>query len=153
MEQHSGSVEIAAPPEKIWEMVSDLPRMGEWSPMNVGGKWLGGATSATVGAKFKGKNKNGRHVWSGPVTITEAQPPSRLSFTVGIGPVKGATWSYDIAPTATGCTVTETWTDTRSAMLRMGAVTKLVTGNADLGAYAQTSIDTTLANLKKAAEG
>lgn len=148
----SGTVEIAAPAEKVWSMVSDLPRMGEWSPENAGGKWKGGATGATVGAKFKGKNKNGRRVWSGPVTITEAAAPKRLEFAVAIGPIKGATWSYDITPTSGGCSVTQTWTDTRSAPLRIGAVTKLVTGQGDRPGYAKVLIDTTLANIKKAAE-
>ena len=30
--------EVAASPEKVWALVTDLPRMGEWSPENQGGK-------------------------------------------------------------------------------------------------------------------
>jgi Polyketide cyclase / dehydrase and lipid transport len=29
-----------ASPEVLYEMVSDLPRMGEWSPENTGGRWV-----------------------------------------------------------------------------------------------------------------
>ncbi|MSZ72613.1 MAG: hypothetical protein F2716_09825, partial [Actinobacteria bacterium] len=36
--------EISVAPEKIWAMVSDLPRMGEWSPENRGGEWIAPAT-------------------------------------------------------------------------------------------------------------
>ena len=149
---YTSTIEIAAPPEKIWSMVSDLPRMGEWSPENVGGKWKGGATEAAPGVKFKGANKNGWHRWSGGVVINEAEAPKRLSFTVKIAGLSGATWSYDIEPTANGCKVTEGWTDTRSGVFKVGAVTKLATGVADRTGYAQELMDATLANIKKAAE-
>jgi uncharacterized protein YndB with AHSA1/START domain len=151
-ESVSVSIDIAAPAEKVYSMVSDLPRMGEWSPENVGGKWVGGATAAIPGAKFKGQNRNGNRKWSVPVVVTEATAPQRLEFVVGMGPVKGATWRYEINATDTGCRVTETWEDTRTGPLRSDRIGKLVTGVADRCAYARTSIETTLANLKKAAE-
>ena len=44
--------DITAAPEVLWNLISDLPRMGEWSPENTGGSWTGGATGATTGAKF-----------------------------------------------------------------------------------------------------
>lgn len=151
-ESISGSIEIAAPPEKVYGLVSDLPRMGEWSPENVGGKWKGGVTKAAPGAKFAGKNKNGKKKWGAGVVINEAQEPTRVSWTVKMGPISGASWAYDIEPTGTGCKVTETWTDTRSAPLRPDAVGKMVTGVADRRTFTKTNIETTLANLKKAAE-
>jgi uncharacterized protein YndB with AHSA1/START domain len=151
-QQLTSSIEIAAPPEKIWSMVSDLPRMGEWSPENTGGKWKGGATEAAPGVKFKGNNKNGWHRWGVGVVINEANPPKSLSFTVKMGPLTGATWGYEIEPTASGCKVTESWTDTRSGIFKVQAVTKLVTGVGDRMNYAQELMDTTLANIKKAAE-
>jgi uncharacterized protein YndB with AHSA1/START domain len=43
---------IAASPDALWKMVSDVTRMGEWSPENTGGEWLKGATGPAVGAKF-----------------------------------------------------------------------------------------------------
>ena len=54
----SVSKEIAAPPDKVWAMVADVTRMGEWSPENDGGTWLGDATEAKPGAKFAGANHN-----------------------------------------------------------------------------------------------
>ena len=35
------SIEINASPEAVYDLVSDLPRMGEWSPENIGGEWQG----------------------------------------------------------------------------------------------------------------
>lgn len=71
----SVSVEIKAPVEKVWAMITDLPRMGEWSPENKGGEWAKGATTAAVGTSFKGKNSNGKKSWSTSVKVNalEAQ--------------------------------------------------------------------------------
>lgn len=149
----SGSIDIAAPAEKVYAMISDLPRMGEWSPENKGGSWKGGATKAEPGAKFKGKNQNGKKKWKiGTVVVSEATEPTKLEFYLSSPPMKGATWRYEITPNANGCTVTETWIDTRSAPLKPDFVGKLVTGVADRKAFTKTNIETTLANLKKAAE-
>ena len=149
----SSSIDIAAPPEKVWALISDLPRMGEWSPENKGGSWKGGATGAVAGAKFKGKNQHGKKKWSiGTVVIKEAAAPNRLEFGLVTMGLKGATWRYEIDPTSDGCRVTETWVDTRSAPMRPDAIGKMITGVADRVAWTKTSIETTLANLKKAAE-
>jgi hypothetical protein len=50
------SLDIHASPEAVYDLVSDLPRMGEWSPENIGGEWQNSgvarwaiATSATIG--------------------------------------------------------------------------------------------------------
>ncbi|MEC9035098.1 MAG: SRPBCC family protein, partial [Actinomycetota bacterium] len=51
---------INASPEAVWNLVTDLTRMGDWSPENKGGNWVKGATGAEVGAKFKGVNSNGK---------------------------------------------------------------------------------------------
>ena len=41
---------VNAPPEKVWELLADLDRMGEWSPECYQVSWLDGASSpAKVG--------------------------------------------------------------------------------------------------------
>ena len=42
--------DIAASPEKVWALVTDLPRMGEWSPENQGGTWSASAPRASRSA-------------------------------------------------------------------------------------------------------
>ena len=54
---------VSASPERVYELVSDLPRMGEWSPENTGGKWVKGATGPAVGALFEGTNRLGKKKW------------------------------------------------------------------------------------------
>ena len=45
------SIEINASPEAVYDLVSDLPRMGEWSPENIGGEWQDGG-SGKVGDRY-----------------------------------------------------------------------------------------------------
>ena len=46
-------------PTTLYELVADLPSMGRISPENTGGKWVGGATTPRVGARFRGTNQAG----------------------------------------------------------------------------------------------
>ena len=110
--------EVRAAPEVVWQLVSDLPRMGEWSPENNGGTWIRGATGPAPGAKFKGRNANGSHRWSTTVKVIDATPDERFSFVVTVGPLKIAEWSFDIEPTKRGCMVVETWVDQRSGFMK-----------------------------------
>jgi hypothetical protein len=43
------SIEIAAPPEVVYDLLADITRMGEWSPECYRCVWLDGATAAQVG--------------------------------------------------------------------------------------------------------
>ena len=72
--------DIAAPAATVWALVSDLPRMGEWSPENRGGQWVKGATGPVPGARFKGENRNGDKSWSTDAKVVDAEPGRRFSF-------------------------------------------------------------------------
>ncbi|MBA3744198.1 SRPBCC family protein [Sporichthya sp.] len=146
----SVSTDIASDPKLVYDLISDLPRMGEWSPENRGGKWRGGATGPEVGAKFKGKNKIGWRSWSTDVVVTDAAPAEKFAFKCSALGMPIAVWTYDITPTATGCTVTESFVDTRSGFLKVAG--SLATGVKDRDAHNLPCMETTLANLKKAAE-
>ena len=99
------SIDILAPSEQVWAMVSDVTRIGEWSPEAVAAEWVDGATGPAVGARFKGRNKR-RGSWSTTCTVTASTPGREFAFTVG----KGETaWRYDLAPTDGGCRVTESF--------------------------------------------
>lgn len=146
----SVTMHIDAPPDAVYALVSDLPRMGEWSPENTGGKWLKGATRAETGVKFKGTNRNGKKSWSTTATVVEASPGEAFVFDINAGLLKVARWSYRIAPTDGGCDVTEQWEDHRGgAAKKLGGVFSGVT---DRPSFAETSIRTTLERLKAAAE-
>jgi hypothetical protein len=103
----SGSVRIAVAPEVAYAAVTDLTRMGEWSPVNRGGEWLDTAAGAVVGSMFRGRNRDGRDEWETIVTVFEAEPPRRFAFRVApLGEV-GTTWHYEFEPDGDGTVVTE----------------------------------------------
>ena len=57
------SLAVAAPADAVYDLVADLPRMGEWSPECERVTWRGGATSAVSGAHFLGYNRAGLIRW------------------------------------------------------------------------------------------
>ena len=105
--------EIRAPAEQVWAMVSDVTRMGEWSPENQGGVWRGGASAPQPGATFVGTNRNGKKKWTTLAKVVEADPGRVFAFRVTAEGFKVAEWRYEFEPTTTGCRVTETWIDQR----------------------------------------
>jgi len=114
----SESIEVDAAPEAVYALVSDLPKMGSWSPECTGVTWRGDPRQAVEGARFVGHNRSGRLRWSTFGSVVAAEPGHRLAFEVTFGPVKVARWEYLFAATSSGCTVTEQWTDRRPGPMR-----------------------------------
>lgn len=144
------SREIAASPARVWELVSDLPRMGEWSPEATGGRWKGDTGRASQGAGFVGHNRSGWRRWSTLATVTECEPGSSFSFDVTAGRIQVARWRYDIEPTASGCLVTESWQDRRRPWF--ARATSLLTGVSDRAEQNRLNMAATLDALAKSAE-
>jgi hypothetical protein len=141
---------IAAPPDVLYVRVSDVVRMGDLSPENVGATWLRGATGPAVGARFKGENRNGKKKWSTVATITEAEPGRHFAFEVAAGPFKVARWSYRFEPVDGGCRVTETWIDRRGWVAHTMA--KRVSGTADRAGRNRETMTATLERLAALSE-
>jgi hypothetical protein len=110
----SVTVHMAAPADRVWDLVSDVTRIGEFSPETFEAEWLGDATGPAVGARFRGHvRRNGR----GPVywtvcTVTACDPGVVFGFSVR-PPNRSAvlnTWRYQLAAGADGGTdVTESF--------------------------------------------
>jgi uncharacterized protein YndB with AHSA1/START domain len=98
------SLRIGAPPERIYDIVTDVAHMGRLSPECVGGKWLDGATGPAVGARFKGTNKRGIARWSTTNKVVEADPGKAFSFETQ---QSAARWTYRMEPDGVGTLVTE----------------------------------------------
>lgn len=144
------SREMVADPQRVWELVSDLARMGEWSPEATGGHWKGGAGRASKGARFVGRNRSGWRRWSTLATVIECKPGKSFAFDITSGPLKVARWRYDIEPTGNGCMVTESWEDHRSAFF--ARATSLLTGVNDRSGQNRKNMAATLRALAETAE-
>lgn len=98
--QDSVTVRIDAPPSEVWDIVSDVTRIGELSPETFEAKWVDGATGPAVGARFKGhvkRNGRGPTYWT-TCRVTECEPERTFEFGVETGGKVLNTWRYDLAP-------------------------------------------------------
>ena len=146
------SLAVAATADAVYDLVADLPRMGEWSPECERVTWRGGATSAVKGAQFLGHNRAGSIRWMTQGEVVTAEIGRHLAFEITFGPMKIARWEYFIVPDdadPSTCTVVEEWTDRRPGWYRAAA---------DKAFGPRTKVNRrgmvkTLANLKAAAEG
>jgi uncharacterized protein YndB with AHSA1/START domain len=123
----SESIHIDAPPEAVWNLVSDITRMGEWSPETQSAAWTRGSSGPEVGATFAGRNRHGWTRWTGRCDVTVAEPGRKFAF-VRRGPDGGATWSYSLEPEEGGTKVTEAFSQARASLLPLRIVNRMVFG-------------------------
>ena len=98
--------DIAASPATVFAALTDITRMGEWSPETYACEWKDGATEAAVGAMWVGHNRNGDKEWTTEARITELVPNERFVFDCIVRDFVFSTWGYTIEPTEAGCYVT-----------------------------------------------
>ena len=107
----SVTVHMAAPPDRIWALVSDVTKIGRYSPETFEAEWLDGATGPAVGARFRGHVK--RNGW-GPTywttcSVTQCEPGRVFAFGVGSPDKPLNVWSYRLEPAGGGTDVTESF--------------------------------------------
>jgi len=103
---------IDAPPERIFALVADLPRMGEWSPECQQVEWTGGSTGPVEGATFVGRNVGGPAnlmKWSRNGRVLAADPGRAFSFITEEGGRESTEWHYRLEPTEGGTRVVESY--------------------------------------------
>lgn len=76
------AVQIDAPPEQVYELVSDVTRTGEWSPECRRCRWVDGAAGPEVGARFRGYNRYRWLRWSRLNEVIAAEPGREFAFRV-----------------------------------------------------------------------
>jgi uncharacterized protein YndB with AHSA1/START domain len=112
---------MAAPPERVWALVSDVTRIGEFSPETFEAEWLDGATGPAVGAKFRGHVKrNGK----GPIywvtcTVLASEPGREFTFGTAGKTEPLNVWSYKLESSGDGTDVTESFTLANKLLLRV----------------------------------
>jgi uncharacterized protein YndB with AHSA1/START domain len=97
------STEIKATPEKVWAVVSDLQRMGEWSPQCRKVIVRGGGP-VTLGTKTINVNKRGLLVWPTTAKVIRFEENKEIAYRIT---ENGSIWSFTITPSENGVKLTE----------------------------------------------
>lgn len=104
--QHSESIIIDGPPEAVYDLVTDIGRTGEWSPICRECWWQDG-DGPRAGAWFMGRNEADGQVWETTSQVTVADRGREFTWVVGGEYVR---WSYGFEPTgAAQSQLTESW--------------------------------------------
>jgi uncharacterized protein YndB with AHSA1/START domain len=102
-------IRVAAPPAAVWEVVSDITRTPEWSPVCHRCEWLDGSGPAVVGGRFRGHNKLNGARWSRDCVITAAEPDQVFAFSTLFKGQESTRWRYLLQPDGDGTLVTEAY--------------------------------------------
>ncbi len=98
----SAFVEVDASPESVWEVISDVRRMSEWSP-ECRKIVVIGSPKQGVGTTFLGVNRRGWAVWPTTSKVVRYEPGRAVAWKTR---ESGATWSYELTPTGSGTSIT-----------------------------------------------
>jgi putative intracellular protease/amidase/uncharacterized protein YndB with AHSA1/START domain len=146
----SASRVVAAPPEAVYALLSDVTTIGERSPETHGATWL------RRGKRFLGHNKIGPlYRWSTLCTVIEANPGKKFAFHVAWPSL--STWSYELTPVESaagsegGTLVTETMTKQQPQYAPVRWIQSAV-GVPDRGAHLREGMRATLNALAEALE-
>lgn len=94
-------VDINAPVAKVWELISDLRRMPEWSPQC---RWMKPFGPVRQGTRTLNLNRRNRMFWPTTCTVVEIVPDRKLAFRVD---TNNTVWSYELEPAGEGTRVIE----------------------------------------------
>jgi hypothetical protein len=95
------TVFIAADPNSVWDMISDITRMGQWSPECYRAMWL--TSRRGKGALFLGLNKDRGLTWPSPAIVTESDRGRVFAFRAA----SGVLWRYRLTAQNGGCLLVE----------------------------------------------
>lgn len=141
-----GSIDIDASPEKVWAVISDLSRMGEWSPQCRKQIVRGGPVK--VGTKTININRRGLLVWPTTATVVRYEPNKEVAYRIN---ENNTVWSYTITPNGDGVRLTERREAPEgTTKVSQFLVDKVLGGEKDFEAELSRGIDDTLARIKTA---
>lgn len=97
------TIEVAAPVAKVWGLVSDLPRLSQWSPQVVRTVPLGRGAIGQ-GTRLVNLNRKGLLVWPSQSKVVRFEPEREIAFRVF---ENHAVWSFTLEATDTGTRIVQ----------------------------------------------
>jgi len=102
---------MACEPEVLWDLITTVERIGEFSPECAEAWWVEGFPAHTEGGRFEGRNRvdaeGDTFEWIRPCDVVAYDPPHRFAYTVGdrFDGTPATRWTFEITPTESGCVV------------------------------------------------
>lgn len=101
------TIEIDATAEEVYQLVSDLDRMGDWSPECYRVQRENPGTDFEVGTLFQGYNRLGPNWWNVPCKVLAAEPGRLFEFESLTGSSTPTRWTYELESKGSTCVLTE----------------------------------------------
>lgn len=110
MTEGSASIVIDRPVAEVFAAITDITRMGEWSPECTAGRWVGSAKGPETGAGFEGDNT----AKLGPITLKRWTTTSEVTECVANEVFEFVasgytTWRYEFSDQGGSTKVTESF--------------------------------------------
>jgi hypothetical protein len=112
--EFSDSVFIAREPQQVYALVSDVTRMGEWSPVCKACWWDDAQAGPVEGAWFTGRNETPERTWETRSQVVVAESGREFAWEVNNGWVR---WGFSLQSESpesghdavSGTRLTESW--------------------------------------------
>lgn len=141
-------VDIDAPVGKVWELISDLRRMPQWSPQC---RWMKPFGPVRQGTRTLNLNRRNRMFWPTTCTVVEIVPDRKLAFRVD---TNNTIWSYELEPSGEGTRVIESRHAENGVTAFSNLSVKALFGGTDnFERELLDGMNASLARIKAAAEG
>lgn len=149
--KYQESVTVNASAHDLYDIVSDVTRTGEWSPVCTSCWWDDESSAGSVGAWFTGKNVLPDRTWDTRSQVVGADPGREFAWVVG---GKFVRWGYTLTAVEAGTVLTESWEflDEGIAMFEEKHGEQAAARIADRTQQALDGIPKTLAAIKRIAE-
>ena len=99
---------VGATPGEVWDVLTDVSRIGEWSHECHAAAWAAPSEGPVVGAVFRGRNRSGRIRWSRACRVTEVESGRRFAFVTDGGVVGDQTrWTFTLEPAGEGTRIVQ----------------------------------------------
>lgn len=143
------SIAIDGTPEQVWSVISDLARMGEWSPQCK--KMFIFSGPVQRGTRTLNINRRGPLVWPTRAKVVTFEPNREIAWRIADN---NTVWSYRIAAAPEGVTVTQSRTAPggKTSAVSSFLVDKVFGGNDSFETELAVGMRESLGKIKRAVE-
>lgn len=103
-------VRVAASPEALWPLVTDISLPARFSEEFQGAEWIEDAAGPEVGARFRGRNQHSAiGEWETTSIVYVCEENRCFGWKVGDLEKPGASWRFDLEPSDAASTTLRQW--------------------------------------------